>query len=305
MTFSLAHLSDPHLPLPPSGPPIGSLTAKQALALASWRRRRCRVTSPALLDALERDVEKAAPDHIVVTGDLVNLAWEPEFAAAQAWLARLGPPDGVSVVPGNHDLTRALPWTAGIGQWGAFMSADQDDAPGTPRFPFLRRRGPLAIIGLSSAIPTRPFSAAGRLGVEQLARAASLLDHASRDGLFRAVLIHHPPVAGSGGRRKALQDRDALCGVLARHGAELVLHGHHHAALLTSLPGPAGTVPVIGAASASSGVARPELAGWRLYKIERDEESWWLTTITRRYDQDTGRFGQAGEWRLKLSVKPQ
>jgi hypothetical protein len=40
-------------------------------------------------------------------------------------------------------------------------------ADGTP-FPFVRRRGPLALIGVSSAVPTPPLMATGRLGRAQL-----------------------------------------------------------------------------------------------------------------------------------------
>ena len=56
--------------------------------------------------------------------------------------------------------------------WGDYMRGDDGDAA----FPFLRRRGPLALIGLSSAVPTAPFMATGRLGAEQLARSRELLD---------------------------------------------------------------------------------------------------------------------------------
>jgi hypothetical protein len=213
MIFSLAHLSDPHLPLPPGCPPLGSLTAKQMLALAAWYRRRRHVTSPAVLDALSRDLAAHAPDHIAVTGDLVNLAWPPEFAQARHWLAALGPPDRVSVVPGNHDATRATAWPQGIGQWSPWMADDangiaEDAAP----FPYLRRRGEVAILGLSSALPTPVSCAAGRLGAAQLRRAAALLDGAARDGLFRVVLIHHPPSApAAAARRCATARRCARC----------------------------------------------------------------------------------------------
>ena len=49
-----------------------------------------------------------------------------------------------------------------------------DDGAGG--FPFVRRRGPLALIGLSTAVPTAPFMATGRLGDAQLARLGEMLD---------------------------------------------------------------------------------------------------------------------------------
>ena len=57
-------------------------------------------------------------------------------------------------------------------QWGAQMT-DDDNISG---FPFLRRRGPLALIGVTSGVPTAPFLATGRLGEKQLSRLAEALD---------------------------------------------------------------------------------------------------------------------------------
>ena len=56
-----------------------------------------------MLDALVADMQAQRPDHIAVTGDLVNLALEAEFTPAQAWLESVGTPQRVTVVPGNHD----------------------------------------------------------------------------------------------------------------------------------------------------------------------------------------------------------
>ena len=56
-----------------------------------------------MLDALVADMRAQRPDHIAVTGDLVNLALEAEFAPAQAWLESVGEPQHVTVIPGNHD----------------------------------------------------------------------------------------------------------------------------------------------------------------------------------------------------------
>ena len=56
-----------------------------------------------MLDALVSDLQAQAPDQIAVTGDLVNLALEAEFAPARAWLESVGAADRVTVIPGNHD----------------------------------------------------------------------------------------------------------------------------------------------------------------------------------------------------------
>jgi 3',5'-cyclic AMP phosphodiesterase CpdA len=274
--FSLAHLSDPHLPLPPGGAPLLTLTGKQLLSRLAWQRKRRHITQAPVLAALANDLAAHVPDHIAVTGDLVNLGTPSERRSARAWLTTLGAPETVSVVPGNHDCLR-----------------QPDDAA----FPYLHRRGQIALIGLNSGLPTPMFMASGRLGAAQLQKTAALLAQAGADGLFRVVLIHHPPVIGDGGTRKALRDRATLAAILHTHGAELVLHGHHHRSRLTMLPGP---IPVIGVPSASAGVPQPELGGWNLFRIAPGER---LTAIARRYDPISRGFTTAGEWSMRIGEK--
>ena len=297
MVFSLAHLSDLHLPLRPGAVSLRELTGKQVLALLAWRRKRSRV--PQVTDAVLDDLAAHAPDHLAVTGDLVNLGAAAEFGEARAWLQRLGPADRVSVVPGNHDLTVAQPWARGIGQWEGWMQGDADTPPGVP-FPFLRRRGPVALIGLSTAIATAVGSAAGQLGAGQISQLETLLKATRQEGLFRVVLLHHPPVAG--GARRALRDRSALCAVLRRCGAELVLHGHDHVTGLVAVPGPDGPVPICGVPAASASRHPREAPGWRLYRIACEDRGWRLASHGRHYDQACGSFRPSGTWTLRIAA---
>ena len=64
-----------------------------------------------------------------------------------------------------------------------------------------------------------------------------MLAKLKREQAFRVVLIHHPPIEGAHYFRR-LTNAGALREVLREHGAELVLHGHHHEASLHWLPGP-------------------------------------------------------------------
>jgi hypothetical protein len=70
--------------------------------------------------------------------------------------------------------------------------------------------------------------------------------------------------------------------MIARVGAELVLHGHNHVGSLAHLPSPRGPVPIIGGPSAS---ARPgtvqHCAGYHLYTLGRDETGFLLTAELR------------------------
>jgi len=287
--FVLAHLSDPHLgPLPP--PRLSDLLSKRLLGFVNWRLRRFRQHRADVLETLGADLVAAAPDHVAVTGDLINIALKAEFAPARTFLERLGSPDRVTLVPGNHDVyVRA---TAGHAEhlWSAYMRGDEASAGSSDRviFPFLRRRGPIALIGLSSALPTAPLMATGRLGAEQIKRLAELLASLRRERAFRVVLIHHPPLSDEP-RHKRLTDAPPLRRVLQQHGAELVLHGHDHRHALAWLDGPGHRIPAVGVPSASSAPnGREDAAAYNLYRIDGAPDAWRCEMISRGLRRDGG-----------------
>jgi 3',5'-cyclic AMP phosphodiesterase CpdA len=284
--FVLAHLSDPHLgPLPK--PRFAELAGKRAIGFFNWSRNRSRHHRTEVLAAIVDDLKAAKPDHVALTGDLLNIGLLAEFAPAGEWLARLGTPAGVTLVPGNHDAyVRDIVDEAGR-HWGDYMRGDENATPWNG-FPLLRRRGPLAIVGLSTAVPSAPFFATGRLGGEQLARYAELMLRLEREALFRVVLIHHPPSRGHA-RHKRLVDASAFRALLKEHGADLVLHGHHHEHAVVHLDGPHGTIPVVGVPSCSiAGGGESEPAAYNLYRIAGAPGAWTCEMISRglRYGHD-------------------
>jgi 3',5'-cyclic AMP phosphodiesterase CpdA len=276
-TFVLAHLSDPHLgPLPK--PRLHELAGKRATGFLHWRHKRSLVHRNDVLARIVDDLKAQAPDHIAVTGDLLNLSLKAEYAPARAWLEALGAPRDVSLVPGNHDAYVRGAADQPQLHWGDYMRGD--GAAGTQGFPFVRRRGPLVLIGLSSAVPTAPFLATGRLGAEQLRQLAPLLDRARDEGLFRVVMIHHPPASKS--HFKRLTDGTGFRDLLARHGAELVIHGHDHAHSLVWLDSKHGRVPAVGVPSASEAApGKHDPAGYNLYKIDGQPGGWRCELVTR------------------------
>src|SRR5262249_12598299 len=139
------------------------------------------------------DLKMQSPDHIAVTGDIANIALPAEFPQGRDWLENLGSAQDVTFVPGNHDIyVREAAGFAGR-QWGAYMC---DDAGGAG-FPFVRRRNDIALVGLSTGVPTAPFLATGWLGANQLAELSAVLNKLKAEGVFRVVLIHHPPVSAA------------------------------------------------------------------------------------------------------------
>jgi 3',5'-cyclic AMP phosphodiesterase CpdA len=282
--FILAHLSDIHLaPLPRPNP--FELLSKRGLGYINWLRKRRRVHRADMLARVVADLKARKPDHIAVTGDLVNLSLTTEFAPACAWLAGLGDANAVTAVPGNHDSYVRSAETLALQHWADYMRGDNNE-----NFPFVRRRGPLSIIGLSTSLPTAPLSATGQLHGNQLARLADILEALGRENAFRVVLIHHPPTEGAHHFRR-LRDAAEMREVLRKFGAELVLHGHHHEASLTWLPGPQQRVPVIGVPSASgSPDFHDDPAGYNLYEIDGEPGAWRCTMMARGWSKGDRRI---------------
>ena len=266
MAFVLAHLSDAHIgPLPK--PRRRDLIGKRLTGYINWQRGRHRIHNMDALGLLVEDIKAQAPDHIAMTGDVMNLGLPEEYPIAAAWLRTLGAPEDVSFVPGNHDaytrgsmphLARTFgPWTSG-----------GKDLPAS--YPYLRVRGDVALIGVSSGIPTAPFIASGRLGPAQLLSLETLLKQAGADGLCRVIMIHHPPTLTGATPGRSLTDAKDFEAVVARAGAELILHGHNHRLSVTHIDGAGKQVPVVGVVSASMmGHNTLHRAAYHLFEIER------------------------------------
>ena len=152
--LKLAHLSDPHLPLP-DRVDWRDLMNKRVTGYVSWHRHRRSVHDPRVLTALKADLEETKPDHMVVTGDLTNLALPAEFDRAIDWLAKLGRPEDISVIPGNHDAYIEIPWSQSFGRLAAYMTQiDEELKTEASSFPFIRKIGRIAVVGVSGLAGT-------------------------------------------------------------------------------------------------------------------------------------------------------
>jgi len=292
--FTLAHLSDPHLPPLPAAR-LRDLAGKRALGYLNWTRNRHKFHRRDVLDTLVSDMQAQTPDHIAITGDLVNLALEAEFAPSRAWLESVGAPDRVTVIPGNHDAYVRVTRHRFAQAWGSYLDSDAAQGGGAA-FPSLRRRGPLALISMSSAVPTPPLMATGRLGRTQLDELGRMLAGLSAEQAFRVLLIHHPLRSKS--RAKRLTDSHLLLALLKQHGVELILHGHDHVHSTMWIEGPKGSIPAVGVPSASA-VAHGHYPGaaYNLFSIERDGAAWRVEQTVRGID-DARRVRQLRKTRL-------
>jgi 3',5'-cyclic AMP phosphodiesterase CpdA len=289
--FTLAHLSDLHLALAPK---VAELASKRGLGYINWWRKRKSIHRPEVLAAITRDLQTRSAKHVAITGDLTNFSLPGEYAWARQWLESIGRPADVTVVPGNHDVyvrgAEGLPGKF----WGDYMRGDD----GLERFPFLRRRGEVTLIALSTGVPTGPFLATGRLGDRQLARLAEALEQTQ--GSFRTVLIHHPPLGSARRFFRRLVDAADLRRVLAVKGAELLLHGHDHCRALVWLHGAGNKkIPAIGVPSASAHAkhAGEDPAGYNIFRIEGSASSWRCETVSYQRGED-GAIRECARFRI-------
>lgn len=301
MTVRFLHLSDLHLSTL-SGIQRRRIRGKRVLGFLSWHRRRRHEHHPSVVQALLRTVRELDWDQTLITGDLTHLGFPEEFQETLDWLRQLGTPKSVAVVPGNHDAYAREPWEHTFSHWEPYISGDEPGAA----FPSLRVRGPVAFLGLSTAKPTLPFMATGELGQQQRDALGRMLDITARQGLFRVVYLHHPPLPRGDKWRKRLVDDGALQRVLHEHGAELILHGHIHRARQHWFETLSGTFPVISLGSSSAIGRHDEAGSFAEFEVTcptdtKGPKHWHLSHTQWRWQSARGIFqpGPRQNWTLK------
>ena len=306
-----AHLSDWHA-TSLVHPGFAAFRGKRLSGYASWAISRRRHHSPEILAAAMRDVRAQRVDRVLVTGDLTHISLPAEFAVARTQLERLGSPEQVFLIPGNHDCYVPVPASESWDQWAPFLRGLQpgevdgelaaaltpppanECAPRHADFPTLRMGGPVAWIGLCSAIPTPIFRAGEQLGKVQLERLRRLLVLLGARGMCRVLMIHHPVHPHGEPERRALSDGQALRDLLAEVGAELVVHGHKHRRRVDFLDVPGGRrIPAIGVPSSSEVGSRPDRrAQYHVYTARPSSSGngFDLAAEVRGYDAGTRAF---------------
>jgi 3',5'-cyclic AMP phosphodiesterase CpdA len=276
--FRIAHVSDLHVLSPRGFEWRRVLFNKRVTGYANLLLHRSRVYRREYLAAVLSAAASWA-DHVVVTGDVTNLALEREFEQARALLDALAREVEVTVVPGNHDVYLRSVHAAGrfAHHFGAFLRSDLPELarelPAGP-FPCVKLRGPVAIVALSSAVPRPPFVSSGRLGATQLAALERILAHPEVSRRTPVVLVHHPPVDDRirlRVMRDGLVDLDRLRAALAPLPRGLVLFGHLHVRVHRRLGTAAGALDAFAASAAAVDHPDPAVrAGFNAYAIGDD-----------------------------------
>jgi 3',5'-cyclic AMP phosphodiesterase CpdA len=241
-TFTLIHLSDPHL-------------SRQ------FYREHLKSFKLLIRMILERKV-----DHIVLSGDIVSTGDPDDFYVAREILHRFGllQPERLTVVPGNHDIfggphravdilsfpqhIRSVDCTRNL---DLFNEAFAETLAGTIAlrpdrvFPFVKRVGPLAIIALNSvprwSLLRNPLGTNGNLEEEDFEALRRLETTDLLEGATPVAVLHHHlndlATDGSHGntvwhrieaRTMRMRQRRRLVRQLESLGVKAVFHGHIH-----------------------------------------------------------------------------
>lgn len=290
----IAHVTDLHVLSNTAAHWRQMLFNKRITGYANTFLRRARVHRREYLTAVLDGASRAA-DHVVVTGDITNLALESEYDEAREMLDEMAKRCETTVAPGNHDIylslvhhNRRFPH-----HFSHFLCSDLPelslDLPSGP-FPCVKLRGPAAIIALSSAVPRPPFIAAGFVGSEQLEALKRILVHPEVVKRLPVILIHHPPVDDRARWRQlrdGLVDAAPMRDVLATLPRGLVLAGHLHLRVRRTMKTNTGSVDVICASGAALDHDDSRIrAGFNLYQIEDDGR---LSSVEAHVLDSTGR----------------
>ncbi len=294
----LIQLTDPHLSSLESFSFL-TVKGKRKSGYLSWYTRRRYIHRPEILERLTQAVHDESPDQILLSGDLVHIGLEDEIIEAARWLRRLGTPEQVLLIPGNHDNYAPDSLAAMNRHWCDYLPAqvagvNDYAAP----YPVVRSAGGLRLIGVSTSCVTRIFSAQGELGKAQLARLRAALGGpvsapagaSPKRPEFTCLLIHHPPLPGMTKQRKALRDASDLQLVIEEQHPDLVLYGHIHC----NRERQHREVRTFCTASASS----VKNASYRVFDVEKTDNGWHCRMRLMSLDNQDGAgasFKPAGE----------
>ncbi|MEE8554608.1 MAG: metallophosphoesterase family protein [bacterium] len=222
--YKVIHISDPHFHRLPTR--AAEWMSKRGIGALNLMLRRAHQHPLARARKMVEAIRSQPWDHLVITGDLTQLALDAEFALAREILEPLleGGAERVTVVPGNHDRYVDDPRAR-----AAFRRYFGDfSGEGEISTKQLTERWWLA--GWDSTRATRAFDASGRVRPETLAATERWL--AGLPAGARVAIANHYPVLSPpdypSPHLHDLDNREEVLQWLLAHPIELYLHGHVH-----------------------------------------------------------------------------
>lgn len=226
---------------------------------------------PVVRAALERFINEANPDAVVLSGDLTQRAKVHEFEAARQFVDELAPLPVVTTL-GNHDVPVYRVFERLLSPYRNYRRVIASELDTVTDLEGAR------IVALSTAAPyTRVVN--GRLRRSQFDFARRAFG-STPPGCRRILTIHHHVIGpGDFEGDHPLPGATSIIRAFHRWGVDLVLSGHLHRSFVkTSDEGlPAGVVtrgiPIVHAGTATSSRGRGKERGRNSFNLVRVEES--------------------------------
>jgi len=253
---------------------------------------------PEIVEAVERQVDKANPDLVVISGDLTQRAKTEQFQQACRFLERLRDNGhDVLAVPGNHDVPLYDVLRRFLSPLTRYMRFIDDTL-----CPLYELPG-ATVLGINTA---RSFTFKdGRISREQTDFIRKTFERTDANAM-RILVTHHPLFALPVGEEvaRAVGRSELALDAIGEAGVDMLLAGHNHQASIHSardLVTRAGPALVIQAGTATSTRVREQPQSFN--RIETGENRATVAVFAWKDDEfaleDTQRFEQQGDhWRV-------
>ena len=222
---------------------------------------------PAIVDAVEQEVDRAEADLVVISGDFTQRAKTEQFQEACAFLDRLREAGHeVLAVPGNHDVPLYDVLRRFLSPLTRYRRYVDDTL-----CPFHQLRG-AAVLGLNTARSLTIKD--GRINREQIDLVRDSFARVPGDHA-RILVTHHPlfalPVNAGGELGEAIGRQELALDAVNELGVDLLLAGHNHRASThqaRDLVTRAGGALVVQAGTATSVRTRDEEQSFNIIEVE-------------------------------------
>lgn len=223
-----------------------------------------------IVAALEREVDDAKPDLVIISGDFTQRARTEQFQRAGRFLERLNEAGHeVLAVPGNHDV----PLYDVLRRFLSPLARYKKFVDGT-LCPWHHLPG-VSVLGLNTARSLTIKD--GRVNRDQLDFVRQHFEQAPAD-VLKVLVTHHPlfalPVDDEGIIGKAIGRQELALDAVNELGIDLLLAGHNHRAsthYARDLVTRAGGALVIQAGTATSVRTREEEQSFNLLEVSPKE----------------------------------
>ncbi|MBN2694573.1 metallophosphoesterase [bacterium] len=263
--MKIAHISDLHISSDAKYSLLRFIN-KRAIGAVNLFFNRKKEYPPKMVEKLVEHLMQQNVEHTVITGDLTNLAFPEEFQRAKEILSPLE--NSVTIIPGNHDN-----YTRESFKKSRFSSYFPETVPNVKKI-----GDEVAVIALSTSVPTGYFFSAGKISKAQLKFLEETLTKDDIKDRFKIVLIHHhiEKVAKHKQYISSIRNRAKLLSVLEKYKIDVVLHGHRHENNHYQLHLNSHTVDVY-ECGASGRVSKKHPGNYNIYTIENKK----ITNISK------------------------